>query len=159
MTVNPAYIQSLLAPLGSANLALARVDRDWQPANEAFYADLAPVVVGPPVALSGVSYTYDDTTLFGLIFDDVQIIAVGDDLTTGALGYLVLYIDTGNEATSRIVAWDQLDQSIAHGSQDAAAGVTYSPYGGGFFQVYGVDPSALPGDDPVVVGDDPVVVV
>jgi hypothetical protein len=142
MTMNPQYIQSLLAPLETQNLKLALVDGSWEPAGEQFYSDLSPVIVSPPVELTGVSIFYNEADAFGgMLFDDVQLIA--NDTITGTLGYVVVYIDTGDETSSRIVAWDRLDNPISGGSTDAAGGVSYSPYDGGFFQVYSVDPSAI----------------
>lgn len=142
MTVNPQYIQSLLAPLETENLKIASINSSWQPGVEQFYSELASYVVAPSVPLTGVSVFYNATDAFGgLLFDDVQLIA--SDTLSGPLGYVVVYIDTGDDSTSRIVAWDQLDNPISAGSPDAAGGVSYSPYDGGFFQVYNLDPSAI----------------
>lgn len=144
MSMNIKYIESLLAPLATGDLKLAALSDSWLPdGTEEFYADISTYAVAPPVALSGVSVFYNDVELFvGLLFDDVQITT--SDTITGPLSYVVIYLDTGDNSTSRIIGYEQLDGTIYPTSPDSQGGIAYSPYDQGFFQVYGLDPSELP---------------
>jgi hypothetical protein len=89
---------------GGTNVALsgtvkaALVDTNDVSYNAAhdFYDDISAGVVGTPVALAGKTYTNglfdaDNTTILTVVGDQSEA--------------LVLFIDTGDPATSRLVAW------------------------------------------------------
>lgn len=115
--VYPLYREALIQ--GSANTSLtgtlkaALVDTGTVSYNAAhdFYNDISAGVVGTPVALASKTYTNGvldaaDTTFTAVSGSSVEAI--------------VLYIDTGTPATSRLVAW--LDTGVT--------GLPLTPSGG-----------------------------
>ena len=102
--VYPSWIENLMqgsanALLTSPNLKVALVDTGVYTYSSAhdFYNDVSAAVVGTPVALtSGRSYT-------GGVFDaaDVTFTAVSG----ASVEAVVIYIDTGNPATSPLVCY------------------------------------------------------
>ena len=115
--VYPRYLEALIQ--GSANTSLAGtlkaalVDTGVASYNAAhdFYDDISAGVVGTPVALASKTYTNGvldaaDTTFTAVSGSSVEAI--------------VLYIDTGSAATSRLVAW--IDTGVT--------GLPFTPSGG-----------------------------